>query len=92
MAASSRTTASRTHDTLGALTQGREWIDQQWLGQLAAYGVETAGGVRLLLALNVGLVAGALVAAGYSRGDEAPARQRWRSSCWRRSFPSSSLR
>jgi hypothetical protein len=51
------------HDTLAALTSGREWIDQQWLGQLAAYGLESAGGLRLLLAANVLLVAGAFVGA-----------------------------
>ncbi len=56
------------HDTLAALTSGREWIDQQWLGQLASYGVESVGGVRLVLAANVVLVAGAFVAAGvYAR-------------------------
>jgi hypothetical protein len=56
------------HDTLAALTSGREWIDQQWLGQLAVYGVETIGGLRLLLALNVVFVAGAYIAAAvYAR-------------------------
>jgi hypothetical protein len=56
------------HDTLAALTSGREWIDQQWLGQLAAYGIEGFGGVRLLLALNFVLVAGAFIGAGvYAR-------------------------
>jgi hypothetical protein len=51
-------------DTLAALTSGRDWIDQQWLGQLATYGIDAAGGVRLVLAVNVALVAGAFVAAG----------------------------
>lgn len=51
------------HDTLAALTTGRDWIDQQWLGQLVTYGIEAAGGLRLLLAVNVVLVAGAFVAA-----------------------------
>ena len=56
------------HDTLAALTNGRDWIDQQWLGQLATYGLDAAGGVRLVLAVNVVLVAGAFVAAGvYAR-------------------------
>jgi hypothetical protein len=56
------------HDTLAALTSGREWIDQQWLGQLAAYGVDSVGGIRLLLAVNMVLVAAAFVAAGvYAR-------------------------
>jgi hypothetical protein len=51
-------------DTLAALTSGREWIDQQWLGQLATYAINSVGGIRLLLAVNIALVAGALVAAG----------------------------
>jgi len=51
------------HDSLAALTAGRPWVDQQWLGQLGAYEVNAVGGVRLLLAANVVLVAGALVAA-----------------------------
>jgi hypothetical protein len=56
------------HDTLAALTSGRGWIDQQWLGQLGIYLLESAGGVRLVLVVNVVLVAGALVAAGvYAR-------------------------
>jgi hypothetical protein len=53
------------HDTLAALTSGRDWIDQQWLGQLAIYGLDDVGGVRLVLAVNVVLVAGAFVAAGF---------------------------
>jgi hypothetical protein len=51
------------HDTLTALTSGRDWVDQQWLGQLAVYGLDSAGGIRLLLAVNVVLVAGAFIAA-----------------------------
>ena len=56
------------HDTLAALTSGRQWVDQQWLGQLATYWLDSVGGIRLLLAVNVVLVAGAFVAAGvYAR-------------------------
>jgi hypothetical protein len=56
------------HDTLAALTNGRDWIDQQWLGQLGVYGIDSIGGIRLLLAVNVVLVSGAFVAAGmYAR-------------------------
>lgn len=51
------------HDTLAALTAGREWIDQQWLGQLALYALVVAGGLRALVAANVVLVAGGFVAA-----------------------------
>lgn len=52
------------HDTLTALASGRDWIDQQWLGQLAMYGIESVGGIRLLLAINVVLVGSAFIAAG----------------------------
>jgi hypothetical protein len=56
------------HDTLAALTSGREWIDQQWLGQLAVYGLDSLGGIRLLLTVNVVLVVAAFVASGvYAR-------------------------
>jgi len=51
------------HDTLAALTAGREWIDQQWLGHLAIYGVDAVGGIRLVIGLNVLLVAGGFAAA-----------------------------
>lgn len=51
------------HDSLAALTAGREWIDQQWLGHLAIYGVAVIGGLRLLIGLNVLLVAGGFAAA-----------------------------
>jgi hypothetical protein len=45
------------------VTSGRDWVDQQWLGQLATYGLEAAGGIRLVIATNVVLVAGAFIAA-----------------------------
>jgi hypothetical protein len=38
-----------THDALTTWTQGREWIDQQWLGQLFFYGLYAVGGVKLAL-------------------------------------------
>jgi hypothetical protein len=53
------------HDTLAVLTRGREWIDQQWLGQLATYGLESLGGIRLLLAVNVVLVVSGFAAAAF---------------------------
>jgi hypothetical protein len=34
-------------DTLTVWTAGARWIDQQWLGQLAWYGIASLGGVRL---------------------------------------------
>jgi hypothetical protein len=51
------------HDTLTVVGHGREWIDQQWLGQLALYGLEVLGGIRLVLAANLLLVAGAFATA-----------------------------
>jgi hypothetical protein len=38
-----------SHDTLTSWTLGREWIDQQWLGQLFFYGLYAVGGVKLAL-------------------------------------------
>ena len=52
------------YDTLAALTAGREWVDQQWLGHLAIYGVDAVGGIRLVIVLNVLFVVGAFSAAG----------------------------
>lgn len=55
------------HETLTALSHGAVWIDQQWLSQLASYGLYRLGGFALLGIINVGLmvlgVAGAVVAA-----------------------------
>jgi len=39
-------------DTLAVVTQGHVWTDQQWLGQLAIYGVDRAGGLRAALLLQ----------------------------------------
>jgi hypothetical protein len=56
-----------THDSLTVWTQDRRWIDQQWLGQLALYGLSRVGGLRLALlthiAFGVGAYAGALAIA-----------------------------
>jgi hypothetical protein len=63
------------HDTLAVLTAGREWVDQQWLGHLAIYGVDVVGGLRLVVVLNVILVVGGLCAAclyGRRRGGQPP--------------------
>lgn len=38
-------------DHLTALTAGRRWVDQQWLGQLVLYGAARLGGVGAALAL-----------------------------------------
>src|SRR4051794_19393556 len=37
------------HETLTVLSQGRDWINQQWLGQVALYGLDRLGGLRLIL-------------------------------------------
>jgi hypothetical protein len=51
------------HDWLGIWTAGRSWVDQQWLGQLSFYGVESLGGLRLLAGVHVVLISGAFVGA-----------------------------
>jgi hypothetical protein len=51
------------HDTLTAWTLGREWIDQQWLGQLALYELWRAGGLGVLAISHVVVVVAAYVAA-----------------------------
>src|SRR2546429_4476457 len=35
-----------SHDTLAIWTQGREWVDQQWLAQLLFYGLHPLAGVK----------------------------------------------
>lgn len=47
------------HETLTALSHGIVWIDQQWLSQLAAYGLYRLGGLGLL-----GLVNGLMLTSG----------------------------
>jgi hypothetical protein len=55
-------------DALFAWTAGRPWVDQQWLAQLALYGLERLGGMRLLAAANVAvLVTTAAVALAVAR-------------------------
>lgn len=45
------------HDTLTIWAHGRTWVDQQWLGQLAYYGLYAIGGIRAMLALNALMLA-----------------------------------
>jgi hypothetical protein len=52
-----------SHDTLAIWTQGREWVDQQWLAQVLFYGLYTLGGIKLALAAHVAAVAGAFTLA-----------------------------
>jgi hypothetical protein len=67
------------HDTLTIWTQGREWVDQQWLGQLAFYGLYALGGIKLALIGHVTAASTAfilaLVAARWRGGST-------RSVCW----------
>jgi MFS family permease len=62
-------------DTLAVLTHGARWIDQQWLAQLATYGLNQLGGLPLYsivyVALTVGSFAMAIVAARRLGGSEA---------------------
>jgi hypothetical protein len=52
-----------SHDTLAIWTQGREWVDQQWLAQLLFYGLYAFGGSKLALALHVVAAGGAFILA-----------------------------
>jgi hypothetical protein len=52
-----------SHDTLTVWGHGRRWVDQQWLAQLAYYGLYALGGLRLALLANAAIVAGSFVAA-----------------------------
>ena len=47
-------------ETLTILAAGRQWIDQQWLGQLIVYSVERAAGLA-----GLGVLAGVVVAGTY---------------------------
>src|SRR5207244_9008095 len=51
------------HDTLAIWTHGREWVDQQWLGQLVFYGLYALGGVKLALVGHVTAASSAFVLA-----------------------------
>jgi hypothetical protein len=52
-----------TTDTLTAWTAHVQWVDQQWLGQLFLYRLASAGNLRFVMLVHVGLLAGALAAA-----------------------------
>jgi hypothetical protein len=43
-------------DTFTIWTQGVEWIDQQWLAQVAFYGLFALGGIELALLAHVGVL------------------------------------
>jgi hypothetical protein len=48
-------------ETLTIMAAGREWIDQQWLGQLIVYGAQRAGGLA-----GLGVLAGVVIAGTYA--------------------------
>ena len=50
-------------DALTVITRGREWVDQQWLGQLAFYAAARLGGVGAAFVLHVGALLGAAAVA-----------------------------
>ena len=52
-----------THDALTVWAHGREWVDQQWLGQLVLYGTFVLGGVRAAFALHAAALAAAVALA-----------------------------
>jgi len=45
-----------SHDALTVWAHGRSWVDQQWLAQLALYGLDRLGGLALVLLVHVTLV------------------------------------
>jgi hypothetical protein len=59
------------HETLTVLSYGVRVVDQQWLSQLASYGLYRIGGLGLLGLVNVGLIFSGVVVvlvAGQRRG------------------------
>jgi hypothetical protein len=63
-----------SHDTLVVWSHGREWVDQQWLAQIALYGLDRIGGLALVLLAHVTLAVagfGAALALARHRGASA---------------------
>jgi hypothetical protein len=52
-----------SHDTLTVWTHGHRWTDQQWLAQLALYGLWRVGGIKLALLVHTLLVTSGLAIA-----------------------------
>ncbi|MGZ4355546.1 MAG: hypothetical protein ACXVRU_01900 [Gaiellaceae bacterium] len=64
-----------THDALTVWAHGHRWIDQQWLAQLALYGLWRLGGVKLALFVHALLVTSGLAGAAlFARTRGATAR------------------
>jgi hypothetical protein len=63
------------HETLTVWSDGRTWVDQQWLGQLAFYRLDALGGLRLVLLVHVlFLIAGFTLALVFARRSGGSAR------------------
>src|SRR4051794_37619778 len=63
-----------SHDTLTVWTHGRRWTDQQWLAQLALYGLWRVGDLKLALLVHALLVtSGITIAALTARARGASA-------------------
>jgi hypothetical protein len=65
---------------LTVLSQGRRWVDQQWLAQLLLYGVDRVGGVGLVVAVCAAAALGAFAlaaAAAQGRGASPLALAFW---------------
>jgi hypothetical protein len=63
-----------SHDTLTVWTHGHRWADQQWLAQLALYGLWRLGGIKLALLVHALLVtSGLAIAALFARRHGASA-------------------
>lgn len=52
-----------SHEAITIWAHGRHWIDQQWLAQLALYGLDRLGGLQLVLLVHAALVTAGLAAA-----------------------------
>ena len=52
-----------SHETITIWAHGRHWIDQQWLAQLALYGLDRLGGLPLVLLVHAALVTAGLAGA-----------------------------
>lgn len=67
------------HDNLAIWSHGRDWVDQQWLGQLMLYGLYAVGGVKLALLGHAAAVGSAfLLAIAFARWRGASTR----AICW----------
>jgi hypothetical protein len=51
------------HETFTVIAHGVTWVDQQWLSQLASYGLYRLGGLGLLGLANVALIIGGVAGA-----------------------------